>query len=376
MKKVGIITMHRVINAGSVLQAYALYAIVKRLGYGCEIIDYQYPNEYHASKDGFKCSFFVLLWKRLKYWMLYRSRIQKRRFSAFMRQYLELSDYYPNQETILQHPPCYDIYMTGSDQVWNPKGMKGDSAFFCSFAKNGTKISYASSFSSPDIPIEYRKKYTELLSGFQSLSVREASGVELIRFLTGRTAIEVCDPTLLLEKEDYSCLAEDSEVMVQQPYVLAYILTYAYDPYPAIQRLIDKISALKGLRVYYLYANSVDNYHWGKSITSAGPKEFLRLFRDASFVITSSFHGTVFALNFEKNFYSIVPSGKQEDERISSLLQRVGASDRAIKVDEDISKLVIQDVDYSLVSPKVKEYRAFSLEYLQNALTNNGKEDE
>ena len=366
-KKIGIITMHRVYNAGSALQTFALYQSIKALGYDCEIIDYQYPNKYHHTTKK-RPSFLIFWWLRLKYFILYRNHKQHLRFAEFQQQAWASSTYYASREELFSNPPQYDLCITGSDQVWNPRHMKGDSAFFCAFSPNTPHIAYGASFSQGYIPDKLVEHYRKHLSTYQALSVREKSGIEIIKNLTGQHAELVCDPTLLLKQSDYQQFIATAHQYTKRPYLLAYILDYAFNPYPTIQQVIDKIAHDKGLQVIYLMANSVDNYHIGKSITSAGPNEFIRLFAEASFVVTSSFHGVAFSLLFEKDFYTIAPSKDSEDSRIQTLLSAVGAIERAIPQGSSISSLQTSNIDYSRINRKLDEYREQSLNYLRNAI--------
>lgn len=372
-KKVGIITMHKVLNSGSALQAWALFLKIEALGYDCRIIDYQYPNSYHsAQKYLVRNSIserFQLLFLRLKYLFLYRSKKQKERFKSFWKENWKKTKCYSTREMILNDPPIFDVYITGSDQVWNPKYTQGDSVFMCGFIKGKKKISYASSFSQSTIPDELKNHYRNYLKEYFAIGVRESSGAKLVNELTGKKAEVVCDPTLLLEKRDYIRLAEKSQISISEPYLLAYILNYAYNPFPKIQEVINKIAREKKLKVIYLHANSVDNYHLGCSITSAGPCEFLNLFLKSSFIVTSSFHGTAFALNFEKPFYSIVPSNSDMDNRIVSLLNLVNASERSVTIEEDLSKWKDKELDYSVITPLLKKYRNNSISFLEKVLS-------
>lgn len=364
--------MHRVLNYGSTLQAFALYKAIKGLGYDCEIIDYQYPNLYHKDNNlekrnlWYKLLFFIL---RVKTFILYRGKKQRKRFFSFWQEQINVSPYYASRSDIFQNPPLYDVYMTGSDQVWNPKCMKGDNVFFCSFISNVKKVSYASSFSASLIPESYKDSYIEGLSKYSYITVRERSGLNIIKELTNKEAKLVCDPTLLLKKDDYKDLANKSEIKHKEPYILVYSLTYAYNPYPQMNKLIENIKKQLNIPVIYLHVNSIDHYHIGSSITSAGPNEFLNLFMNASFVITSSFHGTAFALCFEKPFYAIVPSDSSNDSRILSLLENVGAKHRAIYTDQRLEERLLIDLDFTEISKKMAEMRQISLDCLKEMIT-------
>lgn len=371
MKKVGIITMHRVLNYGSSLQAYALYKKIIDLGYDCEIIDYIYPNEYHKTICSRKLSSkdkLIFLLNRIKFFILYRASIQKRRFSEFWKENVKLSITFKNQKEIYDNPPKYDIYLVGSDQVWNPNCMKGDAVFFCDFIKDKPKLSYASSFSISKIQEGYKELYKHYLYNFSDIGVREDAGVSLIKELVQKEAKLVCDPTLLLSKDDYIYLSKQSDIQFKEPYILVYALSYAYNPYPILDDVVYQIQKQLNIKVVYLHVNAIDHYHIGKSITSAGPNEFVRLFMDASFIVTSSFHGTAFALNFQKPFYAIIPNKLSSDSRIQSLLSRVGAEDRAVCIeDDDINKLDI-NMDYTKIQNNLDEFRKESILWLENVL--------
>lgn len=366
MKRVGLITMHKVLNAGSALQAYALYEKVKQLGYACELIDYKYPNEFHSKTSHKKKSFFSLLLPRIKYFLLYRSRQQKKRFQQFWETAWESSAFYPNPLEILKNPPKYDIYLAGSDQIWNPSNISGDGTFFCEFCGNRPKISYASSFAVNEIPANYRELYERYLDGFSAIGVRESEGKTIVKELCGKETVVVCDPTLLLNADDYAPLAEASEIAFDKPYILVYALTYAYNPYPTIQEVVDKLRKQTKLPVRYLVANSVDHYRFGKTITAAGPNEFVRLVKDAAFVVTSSFHGTAFAINFNIPFYAVVPQDKS-DTRIHSLLNELDLLDREIVVGQSLPIRLAEGMDENCRT-RLTQYRKESEDFLRNSL--------
>lgn len=374
MKKVGVITMHRVMNVGSVLQAYALCEKLNQLGVSAEVIDYQYPNHFHR-KNVHSLSFIEkikLFPFRVKYYLLYRGTAQKRRFNTFITKRMRLSNYYPDRRSIYANPPHYDIFLTGSDQVWNPRCMNGDGVFFCDFTRKGLKASYSASFTVSDIPDSLKTAYSAYLKTYKFIGVRERSAVALVEALSGKDATVVCDPTLLLTKEDYIKLSHDSEFKKNRdPYILVYALSYAYDPYPQIDRVVDEVKKRLGYDVIYLHANSVEHYHLRKSITSAGPSEFIDLFLNAKFIITSSFHGTAFAINFEIPFISIVPESQKQDSRIVSLLQTLGLTKQAVYTTQNLSCQLNLYVEYERTRSLLNKYRYVSECFLQSIIEYN-----
>ena len=364
--------MHRVLNVGSVLQAYALSVKIEQLGVHAEIIDYEYPNEFH--KGGINnqqplMESIRLLPKRLKYFVLYRSAAQKRRFQSFCKSKMRLSRHYSDHNELLQNPPHYDLYLTGSDQVWNPICMKGDGAFFFDFVKEAVKASYASSFSTTEISPAIKNIYAKYLGAYSYIGVREVSAISLVKDIANKDARLVCDPTLLLTKNDYVKLAKGSELKSpNSPYILVYALSYAFDPYPQIQNIVNTVKEQLGYKVVYLFANSVDHYHIGQSITSAGPLEFLDLFLNAKFVVTSSFHGTAFAINFEVPFISVIPGSAKKDSRIRSLLETLDLSSQAITTNQVLPKELPIEIDYDSVRIKLDRYRGDSEKFLKQIL--------
>ena len=367
-KSVGVITMHRPISFGSSLQAYALQRKIQDLGLDCEIIDYQYPNKLHQSKvNPFKSFVRSIVHYLLNLLMGMPCLFERIRFRRFRNNYLKLSKYYKDAETLAKNPPKYDIYCTGSDQVWNTNFTKRDNTFVLSFVKGKKKISYSSSFAVDYVKDECLNDFQYYLSLYTSISVREKSGIELVNKLTGKLATQVCDPTLLLSKEEWFPLASKSRIRIQKPYLLVFMLTYSYNPYPEVSRIIDEVQQKLGIHTVILSGSKYDYLKKNTTvIKSAGPLEFLYLFKNASFIITSSFHGVAFSANFEKPFLAVVDK-KNNDSRLLSFLEKIDMMDRAISYDDE-------DVQLDLSFPNInalESFRKSSLNYLHEVLFEN-----
>lgn len=157
-RKVGVITMHSVINYGSFLQAYATQTIIEKLGYECEIIDYQFPNDWHFKRgvfgvSGIKSQLLNIIHKV----GIKPGHRKKTKLKKATKKYLHLSKMYRNPCEIKRTPPIYDIYVTGSDQTWNPKHTKGDDVFLLSFApENAKKISFSASIAGRYLSEDYK----------------------------------------------------------------------------------------------------------------------------------------------------------------------------------------------------------------------------
>lgn len=371
MKRVGIITMHKVLNYGSALQAYALQSVVEKMGFRCEIIDYLYPNAYHLSlRPHFP------VWKRMVLWIIqllygFPERRRERKFWSFYRDFFHLSaKQYRSREEIAECPPRYDIYLTGSDQVWNPKYIGRDMTFMLSFVQvDAPKVSYSSSFATDSVPREYVDLYRECLKSYSSISVREQGGVEIVRGLTGQDAEVVLDPTMLLSAEEYDSMAERSSIQIDEPYILAYILGYSFNPYPYVEELIRHVRKKTGYKVYLLNVSNVKMLFEKdtRRLQDVGPAEFAYLFRHAAFVITTSFHGTAFSINFQKPFYSLLSRGNRDD-RLASLLSLCGLSDRAIYMGQEFPADINMESSSASVE-KLQRLKEKSLEVLRKGLS-------
>ncbi len=187
----------------------------------------------------------------------------------------------------------------------------------------------------------------------------------------GLPPADIClDPTLLLNKEEWGKLAQKSTLKIKKPYVLVYMLTYAYNPYPFVVDFIKKVREKTGLHIVLLSFDKFQDLET-KDVTylhdGVSPCDFLSLFHNTELVITTSFHGTAFALNFERPFYSIINDKPTFDDRMLSLLQEVGAENRVIKCNSDISEISL-NMNYAPIAKKLQEKRDDSIAYLKNNL--------
>lgn len=324
--KIGIITMHKVLNYGSALQAYALQHKLEEMGYDSEIIDYVFLPKKEKKNIFRGVTNQIIIFLRAMV-MGFPQTKKKRKFNDFYKRYYHLSNKQYNANTIKENPPVYDVYMTGSDQVWNPKHIDMDANFLLAFAPDGAKkISYASSFATSHIQNSHKLLYKKWLTEYNSISVREQSGVGIVKELLGKDATVCCDPVFLLKKEQWDALANASHVNVKERYILVYALYYMFDPYPELLQIIDHVQMQLGCKVIYLDGRKDDIFRKNsRVIKSDGPADFIQLVKGAEMVITSSFHGTAFSLIYEKPLMAIVRGSDTEDSRITSLLSQVHA---------------------------------------------------
>ena len=356
--KLGILTFHRALNYGAVLQSYALETALNLHGYEAEIIDYacdymekQYRPYYNPSRS------LKGIGSALAYYPIRREK--SRKFKAFRASYLKLSNKKnlgKNDLKRIAHE--YDRLIVGSDQVWNPKLTGGDASFFLDFADSEQKISYAASLGA-DVPdSDLKPVYKKYLSDYSLLSVREKASEQYLSELLQKPVVTVLDPVFLLNKAQWAAVA-GSKPIIQKPYIFVYCLheksCYHYAEMLAKEKEIEIVSIPDSLKVKC----------GGKKDFTAGVCDFLNYICYADYVITDSFHATAFSLIFEKNLNIVLKqSQKSLNGRLSGIAKLLNVSDCVIQGPEDVGKLgIIQD--YKKISPRMKEYRDDSYHYIQ-----------
>lgn len=380
MKTVGIITTFRQSNFGSVLQAYALQRIINNLDFNSQVIDYKYPNEYHY-KRGCKIKKSQTFIHKIKFNIrniFERLGLRRKRkmtmLNRFISREMNCTRSFCNYDDLHKNSPKFDIYVSGSDQIWNPNTMFGDMSYLYDFAPDGSRIySYSSSFSCNSIPTEYKKQYKHFLSRYTAISVREQNGVKLVEELTGRKDTRlVLDPTLLLKKNDWLLLAEKSQKLrIPKKYILCYMLAYTYNPNDKMKELLKFTQEKYHLPIVSLSA--IKDWDGGEFIRiekhqSIGIYEFLRLFADAEIIITSSFHGTAFSLNFGKPFLALQNGKSNSDDRISSLLNKLDMQSQLIKTDTELIENITPFYNYEKELQTLEAIRNESIEFLKSNL--------
>ena len=374
MKSAGIITIHKINNYGSVLQAYALQEVCRQMGYNVEIIDYTFPNTYHSTKakelDIEEVSQQSAEPKWIKVLFAKALLRQHKTIAKFVGERLNLSaKSFNSPEELEKSCPAYDVYITGSDQLWSPRYCKGDPAFMLHFAPDSAKkISYAASIGTNAIPENLAKQYKKLLGRYQCLSVRDNSGREIVRRLTGKDVSVVLDPTLLLNRNEWASIIPKGIKSVKKKYILCYFLNYTFDAFPYVDDLAKDIQRQTG---YEIVRVARPPHHISvvktKYRVGASPEEFLDLIRGAEIILTTSFHGTAFALNFGRPVFSVVQSRDSKDSRQANIL-------RLLDLDQNISSISDSFPDYRLASYDIeKEQQALellrkeSIEYLRHS---------
>lgn len=367
-KKVGIITQHRVVNYGSVLQTYALQEKIKELGYDCEIIDY-YPERFtplgmlkRIKNKGeiFRKSLLIRTVARIVIIPSYIMRFHM--FFRFINNHISMtSNTYKSEKDLETEIFNYDIFCTGSDQVWNYGwNEKIEYPYFLAFAPDSArKISYAASFGKSTLDPKEISETTRLLKRYDAISLRELSGVRIIEGLGIKDSVNVLDPTLLLTGEEWR------KISSKKYHGDEYILIYNLNRNPKIDSYAKELSNLTGLEIRYLSYQLHEFYKDGKMFCNSKVEDFLALIDGAQYVITDSFHATAFSLNFNKEFVIVYP--EKYSTRLQSILEILGLTDRVAKNEKDMS-VVESKIDYEHVNKVLEAERRKSLEWLTSAL--------
>lgn len=366
--KIGILTFHNAHNYGAVLQAYALRTVLRRKGHDVHIINYQNPaiTASYPARLPFPVSkrdvFHRSRWKNdlraIRQWAYsYASwRRQWVKFDAFLGKVLLENDLPPLS---LQEVAALDLdcYICGSDQIWTDFLTGGlDPVYFLDFPTKARKISYGASIFTKQIPPAEVDYFRETLSRFDAVSVREANLAAELSNLLHKPVTTVLDPSMLLDAADYNLLC--SSASAKQKYVFAYFLMENDIVSKCATAIAQKLDLpLLEMHFYKQYGLRGHNQR-----ADFGPEDFLNHIRNAEFVVTNSFHGTVFSILYQKPFYSVF----ENDARKESILQSLDLSDRHIFSTEQIDLDTV--IDYPSCHEKLRSLRQSSLDFLDTAL--------
>lgn len=372
VKKVGTLTFHIAHNYGAVLQAYALPKAVETLGYRCEIIHYCFPYIYswgHVEKLPELCEKHGRIGGTLRFVKRflageYNPDLKQNKFEHFIYQTMPLSERAYHCANEMQNME-YDAILFGSDQIWNTQltgGVAGEFVGGFECLEQTRKIAYAASCGRSSFNEDEKTHYYPLLRSFHALGIREQGFCDSLR-KDGFAARTVIDPTLLLTQEQWKHVIEKAKCRIKLP-ANDYLLVYVFDENPAVYHFIDALTEKYKLDVCVIaYDVNEDNkkYH---VYSNCGPEEFLMLFAGASRIVTTSFHGTVFSILFEREFYCIPHPTLHE--RTDSLLSLLGLSHRNCCADTEADE--VPDIQWDVVRNVLNIQREEALQFLKEAI--------
>lgn len=362
--KIGILTMPLGSNYGGTLQNYALQVVLKRLGY--DSITLRFPTMYQH------CTTFssTILYINLLFRYIIKKALMKRvlpplspvkwkknteNFEKFIQTHIVASDYVDKMSIDVCRDNAIDAIIVGSDQVWRPEIPFVIERYFCGFAKDTAipRISYAASLALETWTFNSKQTniIRELLQGFSHISVRENNGVTLLRQNANIQATWVVDPTMLLMKQDYLQLLKD-----RPRTKIKYIFLYILNPTVEKLHLANQIARNRNMEIRSLDDKALD--------PSASIEGWLSDFRDADYVVTDSFHGSVFSILFEKQFVCF-ENPHRGNARFDSLKLLTGLDGRFVR---QCDSFLDEEINYSEVNVKVDQMRIESIGYLKKSL--------
>ncbi len=384
IKKIGILNCGHIINFGSVLQSYAMEKIVMDItGRQAESIRYiqkkdiyylihYFPQIFDKGIAQFKMSGI----KRKLYLNFFNRKLGKKcnerekYFKRFVKKHFHLSPCYIGKKCLVREVESYDGFVLGSDQVWHPINLGSHFYTMEWIPEHIPKITYASSFGVSEISRRQQKQVGNYLNRIDKISVREQKGAEIIRGLTGRSVPVVADPTILLAEEHWKYLFETT---TEKNYILCYFLGGNRAGREYAERLKEK-TKMKILTIPFMdEINKIDFEFGDIQLFDIGPGEFLSYIYNADYIITDSFHGTVFSVLFKRQFVVFNRFAESEkrstNSRIDTLLENLNLLSRRVTSSGEMDiELMDREIDYGSVSELLKIQRERSLDYLKKAL--------
>jgi len=367
-KKVSIITIIDAINVGSYLQAYALSHVVESNKCVCEIVDYR--RRRNALRTVLKRSFKnMALFKALLYfaYWCYVTIRQRPKLLGFLKKHIAVTERkYHSYEELCAYTPVADIYITGSDQVWNSGYNDGvDEAFYLSYVPVGKrKIAYAASIGNNEFAELERRHISSLLASFDYISVREDSAFYALKDIGITNVDHVLDPTLLINKEKWDMVSSTAKFKKTEPYLLVYCVESNKKKF--VGDYANRVAKRLNLKIYVISASGLASMtgKYDRKFVMISPEIFIKLFLNADYIVVSSFHGTAFSINFSKQFTTIAP--EKYDTRVRSLLNLFNL-ERRLYLPSNESEYEI-DIDYVKVSSILSDKREESLKYVNRIL--------
>ncbi|GHT07345.1 hypothetical protein FACS189432_02400 [Bacteroidia bacterium] len=386
-KTLALITCYYQPNYGSQLQSYATQLIFDKMGVPNETIridglkkeineaKYKYFLKHifdiHTVQDKFGFLQHAIA-KKIK-GKAFKEQMNERAkmFSQFSQEMFHLSSFYSSKKELSDSAKNYSAFVVGSDQLWLPSNIEAD-YFTLNFVPDGIpKIAFSTSFGVTKMPKAQKEKAITFLKRLNCISVREKSGQAIVVELTGKEVPVVCDPTLLFTAQEWQKI-QKPERIVKEKYIFCYFLGNN----PGQRIFAKRLRVETGLKIVQLqhldkYIKS-DNKFPDYAPYNIGPAEFISLIRDAEYVLTDSFHGTIFSLLHKKRFFSFRRYSKDTsvstNSRLYSLLSSLHLESFLLNGYESIEFCLRKEIDYEAVHNIIAELRYYANNYLKNTL--------
>ena len=391
--KVGIASCYYNRNYGSMLQAYATQRIIEKMGNEAITIQCLSPIRYMTQpkwKYYFHkvCNIDILSSKFRKYKGHRRAKknkeysnniaIRNEKFDNFYKRYIRLSELNQTREELTQFASCLDAVVVGSDMLWHPVNIEHDYYTLTFVPESVKKVAYATSFGTTIIPKYQRKKTKNFLERFDAISVREESGITVIKELGVDKKTEVVlDPTLLFTADEWMDIQDEKPIICEE-YIFCYFLGVNLEH----RRLANELKKKTNLKIVTL--PYLDEYVQGDEdfgdfqLFDVGPSEFVNLIRNAKYVLTDSFHGTCFSILNHKQFLTFnrfrAGNSQSTNTRIDSLLGELHLEERRVSEGQNnVINIINKTIDYNNVDEKLEKLREESCSYLKLAMEKNDR---
>lgn len=359
------ITFHASHNYGSMLQAFALQQTLNHIVGDNEILDFRTMKQQRMMRIiTYRCRLGPIL-KDISHLFFYK-QFKKRHamFEEFMSKYLRTTVVtYCTLEELQTVNLDYDLFVAGSDQIWNPRPEDFDWAYYLPFAK-GRKVSYAASMGPRCVLTKKEQEKIEFcLKDFYAICVREQGTKDIIEKISTDFDVKInIDPVFLLKANEWS-----NKLPITGNKNGKYLFFYTLFADKEMIDMVKAISKKTGLSVITPYFSNInDIFAPFKKQLASGPIEFLQLLTNAELVVTSSFHGTAFSILFHKCFVSL---RGLSDNRIGNLLRLTGMEDCAISSVTGVDKVLAKaKPDWAMIDVVIEQERQKSILYLQNCI--------
>lgn len=371
MKKIAIMTWHHYLNYGTALQVTALSHVISKFGFDTNVINYV-PHGKVVTKNNYKSlSLYIMkIRNKITNKNIYSSVEREKNFSQFLSKNIKLTCKCSIDSELFKLNDEFDAFVCGSDQIWAPSCF--NSKYFLEFVKNPNKmIAYAPSiglFKINDLYIKKRMK--ECINKFKYISVREDKGKQLIKDLCGKEVPVVLDPTLLLSANDWD------QMYIEKKYNKPYILCYFLGNNKKTWNHVKKISEKMKIPIKIIPVFKEDLKRGWEVEEGVGPEEFLNLIKNATFICTDSFHGTLFSIIYEKPFYVYERFSNNDcnsqNSRIYNILSITQLERRLIKNNSVLDDNFMM-CDFVKAKNRLEDKKKYSLQYLQESLRNSTK---
>ncbi|GAE89928.1 polysaccharide pyruvyl transferase family protein [Acetivibrio straminisolvens] len=376
--KILIITYSRTKNYGGILQAYGLYRHLEKMGQDVKFIDYiPVRCNFYNKKQFVNCiTSKSKIWgiNRISKWLwglLIYPRVVKEYapFLDFMDSRVKFTRKYYSYEELLEDTPQADIYITGSDQVWNSDFIENnnlDLPFYLEFVDDTKKkISYASSFGKDTIPPQNVKLVEKMLKRYNDISVREQSGMDILSKMQIKSTV-VVDPTILCDVSEWDAIA--SERKMNQDYILLYQVRFNKNVY----RIAKKIAKKRNQKLIIITLDYKDKFRALCDCVLVAPSipDWLSYIKYANVVITDSFHASVFSILFKRKFIVSGVARKGMSTRIHNLLNMLELQNQELKdfsVD-DAERILQSDVEWEKCYSLLNKQKHYSAKWLEQAI--------